>query len=954
MMRNTPGSAEDNDAKGAELGNLRRVGQNGPSRVERLCVRTDLAAFMRMLLVLLLLSSPGFSAVMVPDETTIQPDEIIVVFKPGVSDQEKKSSIRKHGHESLRGFQHLNGHVVGLHGKQTVDEALNSYRLDPRVAYAEPNFRVQAGAIPNDALLGAVWALQNTGQKVGGKLGLSGADIDAVSAWDITTGSSNIVVGVVDTGVAYDHPDLVANMWNNPGGINGGPAGSHGYNVITGGFDPLDDYGHGTHVSGIIGATGNNSVGIAGVNWTVSIMALKFLDSRGSGTTAGAIIAIDFAINAKRAGVNVRVLNNSWGGVDFSQALQDEINLAGANDILFVASAGNNHTNTDVKPFYPASCRASNLVAVAATDNRDLLATFSNYGARTVDLGAPGVNVYSTYFDPATTNLTYAYLSGTSMASPEVSGTAALVLANGYQSATTLRDTLLKTTDPLTNLAGVTTTGGRLNAFKAVTAFALSVAPVAPTIFVEGMQTLTAVVQNGTAPYAYAWSNSAGVYIDSSAAINVQAEDTYFCTVTDSSVPPKSATASTRLTVSKHVSTITWPTPADITYGTALNNSILNASANVAGTLTYSPAAGTVLPAGSSLLLSVTFSPSDAVHYLASTSTVTINVRKAPLLAKAPVLSSVYGSALPALTASYTGFVNGDSEGSLATKPVLTTTAKASSGVSLYPVTITGAQPANYSLTFQNGSIRITPAPLTITAANKSKAYGKTVPLLTTTYTGFVNGDSAAKLNSQAVLGTTASTNSPPGTYPITVSSAASTNYTIKFVNGVMTVNKGALTVTAAAKSKVYGAAIPALTFTVSGFVLGETIANLTTPVAIATTATSSSQVGNYPISVNGASAANYNITFVNSSLTVNPSTATITARNLSLPVGSAIPILTYTTKGFVNGDSVLVLSAPVSLNTTATSVSPAGTYPITISGGTAVNYTVNFVNGTLTLVPPQ
>jgi subtilisin family serine protease len=192
-------------------------------------------------------------------------------------------------------------------------------------------------------------------------------------------------------------------------------------------------------------------------------MGLKFLDASGSGTTADAISAIDFAVNAKIAGVNVRVLSNSWGGGGFSQALLDEINKANANDILFVAAAGNAATNNDTTPNYPSNYNTPNMVAVAATDNNDLLASFSNFGAISVHLGAPGVNVLST-----TRNNTYSYFSGTSMATPHVSGAAALILSRLALTTAQLKSQILSNVDPIASLAGKTATGGRLNVCKAI------------------------------------------------------------------------------------------------------------------------------------------------------------------------------------------------------------------------------------------------------------------------------------------------------------------------------------------------------------------------------------------------------------------------------------------------------------------------------------------------------
>ncbi|PYU36249.1 MAG: hypothetical protein DMG28_01050 [Acidobacteria bacterium] len=337
------------------------------------------------------------------------------------------------------------------------------------VEYAEPNYIVHTTAIPNDPRFGELWGLQNTGQIIQASAGVPGADIKATAAWDISTGSRANVAAVIDTGIDYRHPDLAANVWSAPAAFTvtiGGqsitcPAGSHGFNAITNVCDPLDDNNHGSHVSGTIGAVGNNGTGVVGVNWTASIMGSKFLDAAGSGTTANAINAIEFAVQAKAAfaatsGANVRVLSNSWGGGAFSQALLDEINRANANDMLFVAAAGNSSSNNDVIPHFPSSYNAPNVVAVAATDNTDSLAFFSNVGPSSVHLGAPGVDVLST-----TIGGNFAFLSGTSMATPHVSGAAVLVLSKCALNTASLKTLLLNNVDPIPSLAGRTVTGGR-------------------------------------------------------------------------------------------------------------------------------------------------------------------------------------------------------------------------------------------------------------------------------------------------------------------------------------------------------------------------------------------------------------------------------------------------------------------------------------------------------------
>lgn len=304
-----------------------------------------------------------------------------------------------------------------------------------------------------------------------------------------TTGSATVVVGVVDTGIEYTHPDLVDNVWSAPpgfsltfNGVTCGPS-THGFNAITNTCDPADDESHGTHVSGTIGAKGN-TIGVVGVNWTTSIMGLKFLDAQGSGYTSDAIDAIEYAIQAKIKGVNIRVLSNSWGGGGYSQALFDEIKDAHSNNILFVVAAGNSGLSNDSRASYPANYNLPNVLAVAATDSNNNLASWSNYGAKTVALAAPGVNITSTVIGG------YASYSGTSMATPHVSGAAALILSaslcKGLDTAG-IKAAILNNVDPVARLAGKVLTGGRLNVYNAIqncnaTIIALSVTPPSQTV----------------------------------------------------------------------------------------------------------------------------------------------------------------------------------------------------------------------------------------------------------------------------------------------------------------------------------------------------------------------------------------------------------------------------------------------------------------------------------------
>ncbi len=390
-------------------------------------------------------------------------DHVLVKLKPGVSQQELEALNTKLG---ARVLKKMNSglYLVQLaqHEIDSVPEAMDRFQALRAVAYAEPNFIVQATSTPNDPSYSALWGMNNTGQ-TGGKVD---GDIDAPEAWDLTTGTNSVVVAVIDTGADYTHPDLAPNMWTNTAEIPGNGIDDdgdgfiddvRGWNFYSDSNDPMDDHYHGTHVSGTIGASGNNATGVVGVCWKVRIMPLKFLNSAGSGTTADAIDAVNFA-TAKR----VLLTSNSWGGDTFSQALKDAIDAANSAGILFVAAAGNSALNMDASPGYPASYSSPNVISVAATDENDNLASFSNYGNTTVDLGAPGVNILS-----CRPGSTYQYLGGTSMATPHVSGACALLkaFAPGL-SASEIKARILAGVDPIPSLTGKCVTGGRLNVFQ--------------------------------------------------------------------------------------------------------------------------------------------------------------------------------------------------------------------------------------------------------------------------------------------------------------------------------------------------------------------------------------------------------------------------------------------------------------------------------------------------------
>src|SRR3989475_5352069 len=480
------------------------------------------------------------------------------------------------------------------------------------VQYAEPNYIVHTTAIPNDPRFGELWGLQNTGQIIQASVGVPGADIKATAAWDISTGSRANVAAVIDTGIDYRHPDLAANVWSAPAAFTvtiGGqsitcPAGSHGFNAITNVCDPLDDNNHGSHVSGTIGAVGNNGTGVVGVNWTASIMGGKFLDATGSGTTANAINAIEFAVQAKAAfaatgGANVRVLSNSWGGGAFSQALLDEINRANANDMLFVAAAGNSGTPNDLFPLYPASYNAPNVVAVAATDNTDSLAFFSNFGPNTVHLGAPGVDVLST-----TIGGTYAYFSGTSMATPHVSGAALLVLSKCSLNTASLKTLLLNNVDPIPSLSGLTVTGGRLNVNKAIRACAT---PVNPDFALSATPASQTVTQGGSTSYNLSISPSGGF----TGLVTFSASG--LSTAATASFSPNPASSSSTMTVSTDAAT----TPV---------GSFAVTITSVSGTLAHTTSVTLVVNAAPVPDFSLAASPTSQTMPRGGTTSYTVNI----------------------------------------------------------------------------------------------------------------------------------------------------------------------------------------------------------------------------------------------------------------------------------------------------------------------------------------
>jgi len=348
--------------------------------------------------------------------------EALLKFSKRLGPAEIQDLLQAEGATVLRYFPLTRIYHVTLPPGVEVPRRLQALRERPGVLMAVPNQRVSAQALPNDPQFGLQWALKNSGQ--GG--GTVGNDIGIESVWDEFQDTGAIVVAVIDTGVDFEHPDLAANMWVNPGEIpdnqvdddgNGYVDDVHGYDFVNSDGEPMDDNSHGTHVAGILGAVGDNAVGVSGVAWQAKIMALKFLDEGATGTTSGAIPAIEYAL-AKGA----KILVNSWGDSNFNPALFDAILAADAQGALFFAAAGNQGRDTDEDPFYPAGYDSPNVVSLASIDADDRLSSFSNFGRLSVDLAAPGGEILSTK-----PNGTYGYISGTSMATPCAAGAAAVL-----------------------------------------------------------------------------------------------------------------------------------------------------------------------------------------------------------------------------------------------------------------------------------------------------------------------------------------------------------------------------------------------------------------------------------------------------------------------------------------------------------------------------------------------
>lgn len=407
-----------------------------------------------------------------PERTAYIHGEVLVQFRSGVSERLAQATHGLVGSETIGRFRHVGIDRVRIPDGWSVDEAVELYRLDPDVKFAEPNYYRYAADTPNDTLFHLQWGLHNIGQSGG----TQDADVDGPEAWSTQAGNSGVVIAVLDTGVDLDHQDIQANIWMNDGEdwVNGNPGNNgvdddgngkiddyRGWDFANNDNDPDDDSdGHGTHVAGIIAADGNNGVGVAGVAWSASIMPLKMLSGGKGGLVSHEIAAIDYAVKN-----GAQIINASLGGSNFSQLEYNAIERARDAGVLFVAAAGNSGTNNDTTPVYPASHDLDNIISVAATDQYDDLMSSSNFGVSSVDVAAPGSYIYN-----ITVGNRYQFRSGTSMAAAHVSGLACLVLSGDFNlTCNQIRGRILSGADAKGSLSGYVSTSGRVNAYASIT-----------------------------------------------------------------------------------------------------------------------------------------------------------------------------------------------------------------------------------------------------------------------------------------------------------------------------------------------------------------------------------------------------------------------------------------------------------------------------------------------------
>ena len=406
----------------------------------------------------------SFSKILTYKGIDYSENEAIILFKKGVDAYNVMYDILQNF--TTQQFHLVNAMLVRSSTLSTeqIIKLFSQPQWKKYIISITPNFAYKPIST-EDTYYNDLWAIENNGQNVNGTAGTYDADTDASDAWLLEMGNNNVVVAVLDTGIDYTHEDLKNNMWNG--------AYKHGYDFAgdddgNNDDDPMPDYPydknghyHGTHVAGIIAAEADNNKGVTGIAPHVSLMALKVFRPNGYGYSSDILEALDYVSQKIDEGVNIVAINASYGGGGGSQddAMNAAIKKLGEKGVLFCAAAGNDGENIDQNPSYPASYDAANIIAVAASDQDDHLASFSNYGQQSVDIAAPGVNILSTYPENK-----YVYADGTSMATPYVTGSVALLSAyNPNLSAQERKDLLLQSVDPKDDFANTTSSGGRLN-----------------------------------------------------------------------------------------------------------------------------------------------------------------------------------------------------------------------------------------------------------------------------------------------------------------------------------------------------------------------------------------------------------------------------------------------------------------------------------------------------------